>query len=281
MLKYKWADLHIHTNKSDSTNTIAEVFANAEREQIDAIAITDHDTIAAMEEAESLASKDGIEFVPGIELSAMLDKKEVHIIGLYIDWKDKDFNNKLAFFQSKRVERAEKIINKLKQQNLDLDFAELFEFTQNINSAGRLHIARLLVQRRYVDSIRDAFDRYLSEDKPAYVEKAKLTVEEGIAMIKAVNGLAILAHPGKLGMDDMIEKWHAAGLDGIEAFHPDHNFEYVEKYTRIAGRFDMLVSGGSDCHGTGKDNTKIGKIKLPYSYFEKIKEYKFKLKTDS
>jgi len=275
MNNYKWADLHIHTNKSDSTSSITDVFANAAREQIDAIAITDHDTVAAMEEAEKLAEKGGIEFVPGIEISAMLDNREVHIVGLFIDWKDKGFHDKLAYFQAKRMERAEKIINKLKQMNMSLEFSELFEFTQNINNVGRLHIARLLVYRRYADNIRDAFDKYLSEERPAYVEKARISVEEGIALIKSVKGVAILAHPGKLKMDDLIGKWHAAGLDGVEAFHPDHNYGDTGRYMEIAQKYGMLISGGSDCHGMGKDNTKIGKVKLPYSYFEKIRNFRF------
>jgi len=268
----KWADLHIHTVKSDGSDTVEEIFNHAKREGLQAIAITDHDTLAAVPEGREMEKKYGVEYVAGVELSAMHDAKEVHIVGLYVDPENKHFQDMLSYFQKRRAERAEKIIRKLKEQGLRIEYEELYEITENMNNAGRLHIAKLLVKKNLALSIKDAFNKYLSEGRPAYVEKAKLTVKEAVDIIREVDGISVLAHPSLLDRDELIEGWKAIGLDGIEAFHPDHSYEDMIRYLDIAGRFGLLVSGGSDCHGTAKDYTRIGKIKLPYAYFEKIKE---------
>jgi predicted metal-dependent phosphoesterase TrpH len=268
----KWADLHIHTVKSDGTDTVEGIFIHAQREGLQAIAITDHDTVAAYAEAREMEKKYGVEYVPGVELSAMYDSKEVHIVGLYVDSENKHFQEMLAYFQKRRAERAEKIIKKLKEQGLRIEYEELYEITENMNNAGRLHIAKLLVKKNLALSIKDAFNKFLSEGRPAYVEKAKLTVKEAVDLIREAGGISVLAHPSILDRDELIEGWSAIGLDGVEAFHPDHSYEDMIRYLDIAGRYGLLVSGGSDCHGTAKDYTRIGKIKLPYAYFEKIKE---------
>jgi len=273
----KWADLHIHTRKSDGTNTVEEVFQRAKESGLEAIAITDHDTIAGVPEGLEMSLKYGVKFVPGIELSAIYNGKEIHIVALFIDWKNQEFVKKLTYFQKKRTERAKKIISKLKELNMDIEFEDLFEFTENINNAGRLHIAKLMVQKNYAKNIKDAFARYLAEDRVGYVAKAKLTVEEAIDLVKDVKGVSILAHPGLFNADEMIPEWTKYGLNGIEVFHPDHTYEDMNKYMDIANANGLLVSGGSDCHGTSKDYTRIGKIRLPYEYYDKIQKFKNKV----
>jgi predicted metal-dependent phosphoesterase TrpH len=269
----KWADMHIHTTKSDGSNTVEQVFEHAKREGISAIAITDHDTVAASAEGRALEKKFGIEFVTGVELSAVYETKEVHIIGLYVNPESKNFQERLAYFQKRRAERSEKIIKKLRELGMKIQYEELYEITENMNNAGRLHIAKLLVKKNLALSIKDSFNKYLAEGRPAYVEKAKLTVGEAVELIKEAKGISILAHPVLLDRDDMIGVWQKEGLNGLEAFHPDHSYEDMSRYLDIAGKFNMLVSGGSDCHGTGKDHTRIGKIRLPYLYYEKLKKF--------
>jgi len=272
----RWTDLHIHTNKSDGTFSVEDVFKSAKREGLEAISITDHDTVAAVTEGLKFSNTYGIEFVPGVELSAIYQNKEVHIIGLFIDWKDKAFNERLTYFQKKRAERAKKIIKKLRELGLPVKYEEMYEVTENMNNAGRLHVAKLLVQKKLAKNIRNAFDRYLAEERPAYVKKAKLTVKEAIDLIKSVNGISILAHPVLLNRDDMLKEWKQTGLDGLEAFHPDHDSEAMSRYLSLAKKNGLIVSGGSDCHGSSKMHTRIGKIKLPYEFFIKIKELKNK-----
>jgi len=269
----KWADMHIHSTKSDGSNTVEQIFEHAKREGISAIAITDHDTVAAELEANILKKQYDIDFVTGVELSAVYEKREVHIIGLYVNSGSKNFQEKLSYFQKRRAERAEKIIKKLREQGLKIQYDELYEITENMNNAGRLHIAKLLVKKNFALSIKDAFNKFLAEGRPAYMEKAKLTVGEAVALIKEAKGISILAHPVLLGMDKMIEVWKNEGLNGIEAFHPDHSYEDMSRYLDIANKLDLLVSGGSDCHGSGKDHTRIGKIKLPYQYYEQLKKF--------
>ncbi len=271
-VNHKWADLHIHTVKSDGTCTVEQIFERARDSGLSAIAITDHDTSAGVEEALYMEKKYGIEFVPGVELSAMYNGREVHVVGLYIDWRVKKFAEKLVFFQKKRVERAKKIIKKLKENGLNIKYEELYEITDNMGNAGRLHIARLLAGRKFVKNIKEAFEKYLSEGAAAYVAKEKITVKEAISLIQSVGGVAVLAHPGSLKSDDMIAEWRKAGLDGVEAFHPDHNFTETGNYLDIAGANGLLVSGGSDFHGSHRPGG-IGDVKLPYEYFERIRAY--------
>ena len=269
----RWTDLHIHTVKSDGSYTVAEVFERAKEEGLSAISITDHDTVAAYTEAKELEQKTGVEFVPGVELSAMYEGREVHIIGLYLDCGDAELNEKLQFFQKKRSERAKKIIRKLREKNINLDYEELYEMTENLNSAGRLHVARLMVKKNFARSIKDAFDRFLAEGRPAYVEKAELTVADAINMIKRVGGVSVLAHPGLLNKDEAIKEWKKLGLDGVEVFHSDHDAADIKRYFAIAEENNLLVSGGSDFHGASKEYVSLGKIRLAYEYFEKIKQY--------
>jgi 3',5'-nucleoside bisphosphate phosphatase len=268
----RWTDLHIHTVKSDGTCSVEEIFERARGAHIEAIAITDHDTSAGVEEALYMEKKYGVEFVPGVELSAMYSGREVHIVGLYIDWRDRDFAERLVHFQKKRAERSKKIIKKLKEHGININYEELYEITDNMGNTGRLHIARLLTGKKYVKNIKEAFEKYLSEGAPAYVEKEKITVKEGIELIQKVGGVAILAHPGSLNKDEMISKWREAGLDGIEVFHPDHSVTEMGEYLDIAKNNNLLVSGGSDFHGSHRAGG-IGEVKLPFEFFEKIREY--------
>lgn len=277
----KWADLHIHTVKSDGTFTVEEVFENAKKAGAAAIAITDHDTIEAVDEALFFEKKYQIEFIPGVELSAIHNEREVHIIGLYINWKDEIFLERLTKFQKVRIERAKKIIKKLKDHGIKIRFEELYEITDNMNNAGRLHIARLLSEKNIVKSVKEAFDKFLGEGKPAYVAKERITVKDAIDIIKKIGGIAILAHPSHLQADEIILKWKEQGLDGLEAYHPDHPYSISAKFIDIAMENNLLISGGSDCHGNQRDYGRIGDIRLPYEYFMYIKErYKKILNND-
>ncbi len=268
----KWADLHIHTVKSDGTFTVEEVFENAKKAGAHAIAITDHDTIDAIDEALFFEKKYQIEFIPGVELSAIHNEREVHIIGLYINWKDNTFLERLIKFQKIRVERAKKIIKKLKDYGIKIKFEELYEITDNMNNAGRLHIARLLSEKNIVKSVKEAFDRFLGEGRPAYVEKDRITVKDAIDIIKRIGGIAILAHPSHLQTDEIILKWKEQGLDGLEAYHPDQPYSASARYIDLARENNLLISGGSDCHGNHRDYGRIGDIKLPYEYVIDIRE---------
>jgi predicted metal-dependent phosphoesterase TrpH len=274
----KWADLHIHTVKSDGTFTVEDVFQNAKIAGASAVAITDHDTIDAVDEALYFEKKYQIEFIPGVELSAIHNEREVHIIGLYINWKDNEFLERLTKFQKVRVERAKKIIKKLKDHGIKIKFEELYEITDNMNNAGRLHIARLLSEKNIVKSVKEAFDKFLGEGRPAYVEKERITVKDAINIIKKIGGVAILAHPSHLETDEIILKWKEQGLDGLEAYHPDQPYLISAKYIDFARENKLLISGGSDCHGNQRDYGRIGDIKLPYEYLEDIRDlYKNRL----
>jgi predicted metal-dependent phosphoesterase TrpH len=141
-----------------------------------------------------------------------------------------------------------------------------------MNNAGRLHIARLLSEKNIVRSVKEAFDRFLGEGKPAYVEKERISVKDAIDIIKKIGGVAILAHPSHLQTDEIILKWKEQGLDGLEAYHPDQPYSVSAKYIDFARENNLLISGGSDCHGNQRDYGRIGDIRLPYEYLMDIKE---------
>lgn len=266
----KYADLHIHTRFSDGTFTPAEVVKQAQRKGLSCIAITDHDTVLAIEPAKKCAQDLGIEVIPGVELSAEIDDYEVHILGYFIDWQEKWFQDKLKQICAVRTKRALTIMEKLKAQGIDLDPEEILRQAA-VGAVGRLHIARMLQTQGLVHSIQEAFNKFIGNGRPCYVKKFKLTPAEAINMICRLNGVAVLAHPYNIGNDELIPEFVQLGLRGIEVYYSEQNQLTSEHYQNLAEKYGLLVSGGSDCHGLNKNRGTIGEIKIPYSLVEKLK----------
>jgi len=266
----RYADLHIHTDKSDSTFTVEEVIRQASQHELSAIAITDHDSVEAVEVAKELAKPLGIEVIPGVELSTEIDEEEVHILGYFVDCNNEEFLSKLSFLRNARVERARKIIEKLNQLNINLTMDEVMGLTGSA-SVGRMHIARLLYEKHYISSINEAFWKFLGRGKHAYIKKYLMSPEDAIILIRSLGGIPVLAHPQILNRDEMIPKMAESGLQGIEVYHTDHTPAGVNKYLKIADKHNLLVTGGSDCHGIGKGRVLMGTIKIPYELVEKMK----------
>ncbi len=268
----KYADLHVHTYFSDGTFSPEEVINRALSGGLSAIAITDHDTVEAIDEAMALAG-DRIEIIPGIELTAEKKGAEIHILGYFINWADEAFHLELEALRKIRLERIRQIIDKLNELGIKISFEEALEFSGQ-GSIGRLHIARMMCQAKYVSSVKEAFLRFIGEGQPAYVGKIKLTPEQAIQMIKRIGGKAVLAHPYLLNHDEWIPDLIRDGLDGMEVYYSTQNPQVTLHYERLATKYNLLSTGGSDCHGLAKSRTLLGKFKLPYDLVEKLRSGK-------
>lgn len=268
----KFADLHVHTSYSDSTFSPEEVVACAKEKGLDAIAICDHDSVEGIAPCEELASKSGIEIVPGIEISAEKKDAEIHILGYFIDWKEDWFNKKLKQIRSSRVERVYKIIDKLKSFNINIEADEIFKLAGNNASVGRMHIAQAIINSGAVKGAREVFEKYIGFLKPCYVPYTKFSPEEAIKTVLKARGVPVLAHPDIMGQDEYIETLVGYGLRGIEVYHTDHKTPAVKRYEQMAKDLGLLVTGGSDCHGLGKGRILMGTVKVPYEIVEKLRE---------
>jgi predicted metal-dependent phosphoesterase TrpH len=242
-------DLHSHSRASDGQYAAAEVAARAAAAGVSVWALTDHDSLAALAAGAEAARRAGIRFVPGIELSVQLDRREIHVLGHFVD-PDSDalrrFEDLLA---EKRRLRMGEIIQKLAALGIPLEPAEIERFSGG-KTLGRPHVARALVERGIVVSVKEAFNRYLGEGRPAYVGRYRLSPQEAIDLIGGAGGTATLAHPGVSKMErGDLQRLKAWGVAGVEIYHPDHNPSVREKYLRIASELDLVPTAGSDFHG--------------------------------
>ncbi len=273
----KVADLHVHTNVSDGSFSPEEIVRYAESKGLSALSITDHDSCDAIEPAMAAAEEPGMEIIPGVELTAELSEgEEIHVLGYFIDWKDKEFSGKLRHIADVRRERAKKIIIKLREHGIDVSEQELLDFSGG-GSIGRLDIAHLLLKKGAVSSTNGAFVKYIGNNGPCYVKKFKLSPGESVELIKSVGGVAVLAHPktvkarGKT-TEEIVETLVRDGIRGIEVYHSDHKESDVKRLRKMAEKYNLLTTGGSDCHGTRKREILTGKVKIPYELVEKLRQ---------
>lgn len=267
----KYADLHVHTSYSDSTFSPQEVVSCAKEKGLAAIAICDHDSVEGIEPCMAIAARVDIEIVPGIEMSAEEVDAEIHMLGYFIDWKQDWFLKKLKEIREARIERVYKIIDKLSSFDIKLDAAEIFKLAGNNASVGRLHIAQAMLNSGKIKNMREAFDKYLGFLKPCYVPYTKFTPHEAIEFILKAGGVPVLAHPDLMGHDEYIDEFVDYGLKGIEVYHTDHKPHIAKHYEEVAKRYNLIMTGGSDCHGLGKGRILMGTVKVPYEMVEKLK----------
>lgn len=267
----KLADLHIHTFYSDSSSSPEEVVDEALAQGLACIAITDHDTIDGVGPTQQCAHGRGLEVIAGIELSSEIQDKDVHILGYFLDCANAVLSERLATYQAARVVRIERMIESLKKSGIDnITLAEVCAQTKSL-AVGRLHLASTLVEKGWVSNVREAFNRYIGEDGPAFEKKFLVTPYEAIALIRQAGGVAVLAHPMLTGRDELIPSFVEAGLAGLEVYYPNCGQPLIAYYERLAAKHNLVATGGSDAHGKKKDNTYLGKKKVPYEVVEQLR----------
>lgn len=259
-------DLQTHSIFSDGSRTPAELVKEAREKGIYAVALTDHDTIAGLPEFLAAGRADKVITVPGVEISVeaqLPHSGHLHLLGLFVDYHNRGFQEKLEFLRTHRKIRARKIVKKLNEMGIKISNEDVQAIAGNA-AIGRPHFARILKNKGVVNSLQEAFAHYIGKGKPAYVNKVKFKEKEAIQIIKDAGGLAILAHPHLMNYEkeEELEKkilyLKSLGLDGIETYSPDLSQTRSEHLLEFARRYHLAISGGSDYHGENKDGIALG-----------------------
>ena len=265
-------DLHVHTNASDGSCTPSELVGHVARAGIRTFAVADHDTVAAVPEAIRLASEAGLRCLPAIEITAVFEGKDVHVLGYFIDPEHRPLLTFVADSRADRVRRARTMCERLAELGVPVDFEGLLAGVGGPNSGkaiARPVVARSLVEAGHVRTIQEAFDLYLADGRPAYCARIGASPAEVVGVIREAGGIASLAHPGPLGKDHLIPMMASHGLAAIECFHSDHDEAAQTKYLEHARRFGLAVTGGSDFHGPGTRRAEFfGKVSLPHTHYQ-------------
>ncbi|MDA8163191.1 MAG: PHP domain-containing protein [Desulfobacteraceae bacterium] len=277
-------DLHVHTTASDGSDSPEGLVALAAGAGLKAIAVTDHDTTAGLEEAARAGKKFGIEVIPGVEFSINSQTGDMHMLGYYIQAGSGSLKTALSRVQAARARRNPLILERLERLGMPVSQEELEE-TSKGGQIGRPHIARAMVRHGYVNSVGEAFARYLRKGGSAYAPKSILTPSEAIGIIHESGGLAVLAHPISLAcetrdaLDNAVSALALKGLDGMECYYSEHGRDFMEICLAIAGKYRLVATGGSDYHGKAKPQIALGRgrggLCVPY---ECVKALKAKLK---
>ncbi|QSZ26385.1 PHP domain-containing protein [Aceticella autotrophica] len=269
-----FADLHIHSTASDGTNSPSKIVKLAKEKGLNTISLTDHDTVDGIEEALKKANELNIEIIPGIELNSNDGEQEVHILGYFINYKNNKLKSRLKKIIDSRIVRANTIIEKLNNLNISITMKDVLEFA-NEKFIGRPHIARAMIKKNYVKTVKEAFEKYIGEGGPAYVPRTyRLYPQDSIKYIIEAGGIPVLAHPVLLKNKNIIGNLMNNGLKGIEVYHSKQSSEESEYYYKFALENNLLITGGSDFHGIEVDGKDLlGTIKLDYKYVELLKEF--------
>jgi predicted metal-dependent phosphoesterase TrpH len=269
------ADLHTHTNYSDGSLSPFELIKRAHESGLEILGITDHDTLGAIEDSVEIGNEIGVEIVPGVELSAAINDREIHIVGYFVDRDNKDLLEYLTVSRKDRLRRAKRIVEKLNEIDVPLKLEAVLEKAGSA-AVGRPHIAGALFDEGLTGSYVEAFSKYIGYGGPAYEKKHSLSPEDTIALIASSGGLSFLAHPGKYTSEAVLHRLIKNGLDGIEVIHPSHSSEEVQHYQSIVDQYFLLASGGSDFHGGRRnDNGTLGLYNVPTIWVDEMKRRLF------
>jgi predicted metal-dependent phosphoesterase TrpH len=263
-------DLHTHTNQSDGLLPPERLVQLAAEAELRAIAITDHDEVGGVEAAVSMGNQFGLEVISGVELSVSHQGYDIHILGYLIDFRHPRLLAFLQFFCEERLRRVHRILEKLEALGHPVPL-EIVMRKAGAGSIGRPHIADAMVEAGRVPTYQEAFNRFIADGKPAFVPKVRVSAEQAVAIIHEAQGLACLAHPGQNLTEPIILDVIKAGVDGIEVIHPKHGPQQRELYRRLAKKFNLLETGGSDFHGGRKSEEKFGNYVIEYEKVEKMK----------
>ena len=266
-------DLHTHTTASDGTYAPAELVREAARRGVRVLAVTDHDSVEAVAPA-LLAAREHppLEIVPGIEINTDHSGGEVHVLGYFLDHEAGWLRDLLREFREERAARVHRIADRLAALGHPIDADEVFALVQE-GSAGRPHVARVMVHRGYVATVREAFDRFLAAGKPAYVPHRKVTPREACEIIRRASGLAVVAHPGfHQDPEAMVRELAGAGLlDGVECYYAEHSPKQTTRFLVLCRELGLVPTGGSDFHGPRVRAGTLGQPPVPWEAWEALR----------
>jgi predicted metal-dependent phosphoesterase TrpH len=270
MNSFRGADLHCHSVFSDGVERPAALVARAGAAGLSALALSDHDAVHGLAEFEAASAGTGLIPVAGTELSTRCDGEDVHLLGLFVDPEEPALASRLAEMRRQRDLRGEAMVGKLAALGLPLDLAELRRVVGG-GAFGRPHVARAMVAAGHVGSLEEAFDRFLSKGKPGYVPKPKWTLAEAISAVRTAGGLAVVAHPvWYADPERVIAQGVEAGLDGLEVVHSDHDGAATGQFARLADRYRLLRSAGSDFHAPGEGRKDVGSCRLGEAEWDRL-----------
>lgn len=273
-------DLHVHSTFSDGTDTPTELVHKAVAYGLSAMALTDHDTMDGVPEAMKAGQAAGLEVIPGVELSTFFDTKEIHIVGLYIDYMNEDFKKELTELQNVRNHRNEIMCEKFQEIGIPVDYNELVASYPDA-VLTRAHFADYLLNKGFIKSRNEAFERYIGDHGPCYVPRKKLDPAKAVQLIQQAGGIAILAHPvlyhlGNDAMHKLMDYLKDAGIVALEAIYSTYSMGEEAQMRKLAKEYNLLISGGSDYHGENKPTIDLGKgrgrLFVPYQVLENLKD---------
>ncbi len=276
-----FCDLHIHSTASDGQCTPHQVLSLAQKAGLRAISLCDHDTLSGYIELSRLYQTNtdgtvmalGIEVIPGIEINSEWQGRELHILGYFINPADKQFLNLLAQLRESRFQRLKQMLANLAKLDISIDISRVLEIAQG-ESVGRPHIAQALVEKGYANSIKEAFELYLGIGKPGYAARFHLNPVESVKAVRRAGGAAVWAHPGMAKADNLLGELIEAGLQGLEVYHPEHDYDIQEKYKTMATDNRLITTGGSDFHSlTASGGSTIGSYGVPYDSVRLLKYF--------
>ncbi len=264
-------DLHSHTNYSDGFNSPRELIDKANSKGIDVLSITDHDNLAAIEEATEYGKEVGVEIIPGVEISSDIMDREIHILGYFVELGNTELERYLEFFRAERLKRADRIVKKLNILGISLKLEDVLKVARN-SAVGRPHIAQAMVEGGFINSYYEAFNKYIGNGCIAYEKKVHVSPRSAFKIISDAGGLSFIAHPGIMP-ENILKELIEAGVDGIEVIHPSHSPQLIKFYRGIVHEYFLLESGGSDYHGGKReDENNFGKFFVPPSVVEAMRQ---------
>jgi predicted metal-dependent phosphoesterase TrpH len=242
-------DIHTHSKASDGEYPAVTLAEQAAASGLTVWGLCDHDTVAALTEANDAAISRGLRFVPGIELSAFLDKREIHLLGHFIDPVHESLRRFEDFLADRRRERMTQIIERLAKVGVTVTAEQIVRHSGG-KTIGRPHVAKAIVEAGHASTVREAFDLFIGEGRPAYVQRFRLEASDAVALVRGAGGTVTVAHPGITGLErGELRRLRAAGIVGLEVAHPEHNPSMRDKYERLAAELDFVPTAGSDYHG--------------------------------
>jgi Predicted metal-dependent phosphoesterases (PHP family) len=269
-------DLHVHTSASDGEDSPENIIIKAVEMGLGGLAITDHDTIDALDPARQFVEQNrlDIDLIPGVELNTDYGSDDFHILGYFINFSNGYMQNRLAHIRGQRYARAEQIIARLQAMNIKITFDQVKAAACG-DLIGRPHIARVLYMNGYAASPEEAFKRFVDRGGPAYVPRYKFPTPEAIDLIKQAGGIAVLAHPGLIRERSKIFDSIKFGIEGIEVYYPEHTQEQIKDFMDLAIEHNLLITGGSDYHGpnSGTKRDKLGLAGIDKDIINRIKQY--------